>query len=245
MWIYIRSNSLIPNEIYSYKESKDVMCHRTRPYCTIPRMSFTDDVNHANNDDATTSTSGNEYSYLTKVRECIQELSDNENIDYMKEWNDSIKIILALFNDDQRKVSVEQIESSLAEAWNWKRYVIITSPIARKFIKTTKPNCAMIVSSIQWLQQESELQLPSQNIAQGILESPETYLLQPQVSYEKALRIAPKPYTNDATKFRELVLQYPSALQYTYNCIDSGCKSECGNCWVSFQYQMSEQKQKL
>jgi hypothetical protein len=196
-------------------------------------MSFTDGVNHPNNADATMSTSNDKYSYLTKVRECIQELGESESIDYMNEWNDSIKIISALFNDDESKVSVEQIESSLAAAWNWKRYVIITSPIARKFIKTTKPNSAMIVSS-----------LPNETIAQGILESPQTYLVLPQVSYEKAMRIAPKPYANDATKFRELVLQYPSALQYTYNCIDSGCKSECGNCWVSFQFQISEQKQK-
>jgi hypothetical protein len=160
---------------------------------TIPKTSFTDGVNHPNNADATMSTSNDKYSYLTKVRECIKELGESESIDYMNEWNDSIKIISALFNDDQSKVSVEQIESSLAAAWNWKRYVIITSSIARKFIKTTKPNSAMIVSSIQWLQREGELRLPNETIAQGILESPQTYLVLPQVSYEKALRIAPKP----------------------------------------------------
>jgi hypothetical protein len=205
-------------------------------------MSSTDSVNHSSHTDTST-TLNDKHSFLTKVRECLKELSDTEGIDYMKEWNDSVAIISSLQNDDQGNVSVQQIESSLAEAWNWKRYVIITSPIARKFIKTTKPISAMIASSIRWLQ-DGELQLPSATILQGILESPESYLIQPQASYEKALRIAPHPYTNDATKFRELVLQYPSALQYTYNCIDSGCKSECGNCWVSFQYQLSEQKQK-
>ena len=239
MRIIIRLNTLRSLEKNSYPEDKENI-HRQICRYSIRKMSFTDSVDVT----ATSGSSNDEYAYLTKVRECIQEISDIENIDYMNEWNDSVKIVSTLLNDDdQRIISVEQIESSLAEAWNWKRYVIITSPIARKFIKTTKPSSAMIVSSIQWLQKEGELKLPNETILQGILESPESYLIQPQVNYETALRMAPKPYTNDATKFRDLVLQYPSALQYTYNCIDSGCKSECGNCWVSFQYQMSEQKQ--
>lgn len=206
-------------------------------------MSFAQDTNDVNDDTTTRRMAIDEFAYLIKVRECIKEVSIVDNIDYMNEWKSAVQMISALINDDRSNaISEEQIESGLAVAWNWKRYVIITSPIARKFIKTIQPNSTMIKSSIQWLQHERELLLPNVTILQGILESPEAYLIEPQVWYEKALRSAPQPFHKNAAKFRELLLEHPSALQYTYNCIDTGCKSECGNCWVSMEFKMSERK---
>jgi hypothetical protein len=111
--------------------------------------------------------------------------------------------------------------------------------MARKFIRTSPPNSSMIESSIRWLQQ-SPLELTNDIILQGILQSPDAYLINPQLNYEKAILVAPKQY-QDPSVFRALLLRNPTVLRCTYNCIKTGCNSECGNCWVSFEYQLSEQ----
>jgi hypothetical protein len=177
-----------------------------------------------------------EYSFLDRVREGIRtECTDGG---WEKEWEESVRIISELSND----MSKEQIESCLAIAWNWKRWAIITSPMARKFIQTIPPDSCTIASSIRWLQQPP-LQLTHDIIQQGIVECPDVFLINPQQNYEKAIHVAPTKY-QDPVVFRTLLSRQPSVLRCTYNCVDSGCNSECGNCWVSFQYQLSEQKSK-
>jgi hypothetical protein len=90
------------------------------------------------------------------------------------------------------------------------------------------------------LQDTGPLELPRDVLQQGIILCPDAYLLNPQQNYEQAIRAAPKQY-QDPVQFRNLLLSNPAVLRCTYNCADTGCNSECGNCWVSFQYQASEQ----
>jgi hypothetical protein len=188
------------------------------------RMSAMDDENIMNN----------EYSFLERVRESLR----TENVAYEKEWEESLRFLSELKDDYVDSPSSVQLEAALSTAWNWKRWAIVTSPMARKFVRTIPPNSAAVASSIQWLQQ-APLQLTNDIILQGILEAPEAYLLNPQENYAQVLRVAPPEYLDPAA-FRALLMRHPAALRCTYNCASTGCNSECGNCWVSFAYQMSE-----
>jgi hypothetical protein len=176
----------------------------------------------------------NEYSFLERVREGLR----TENDAYEKEWEESLRILSELRHSTVDLPSTMQLEAALATAWNWKRWAIVTSPMARKFIRTVPPNSAAMATSVQWLQQVP-LQLTNDVMLQGILEAPEAYLLNPHENYAQALRVAPSEY-QDPSAFRALVVRHPAALRCTYNCASIGCNSECGNCWVSFAYQMSE-----
>lgn len=159
-----------------------------------------------------------------------------------------------------------QAEDCLAVALNWKRWAIVTSPIARRFIQTVPPSAAALAASLQWLLRDGPLAanaaaananaaanttaaaaaadccggvtivVPREVLQAGILQYPEAYLVAPQRNYERALKTAPSAY-RDPDQFRALLCRDPSVLQCTYNCADSGCNSDCGNCWVSFEYK--------
>jgi hypothetical protein len=183
--------------------------------------------------------SSNEFSFLERVREGLR----TEDAAWEREWDASLRILSELLvssNNNENENCMSQIlslEAALAIAWNWKRWAIVTSPMARKFIRTIPPDRAMISSSIRWLQQ-GPLQLTNDIVLQGILQSPEAYLLNPSENYAQALRVAPPEY-QDPSAFRALVLRHPGALRCTYNCGNTGCNSECGNCWVSLEYEMA------
>ena len=183
------------------------------------------------NRDDNSSSSSNEYAYLQRIREGLRTF----DAAWEAEWDASLELLVAL--SDTPSSARSALEAALATAWNWKRWAIVTSPLARKFIRTIPPDRGSIAAAIAWLA-SAPLSLDHATILQGILEAPEAYLLNPQENYEQALRVAPVEY-QDPAAWRALVCRQPGALRCTYNCAATGCSSECGNCWVSFEYQMA------
>lgn len=146
------------------------------------------------------------------------------------------------------------VEDSLAKALNWKSWATTKSNIARKYIKPQTPQLSIIQSSFNWLLQTGPLQLFDQlNVVKlGIQSCPKEYLINPEQSYKKVCQVAPSKYGIASTttpmniNFRQLLINDPTILQYTFNCqlrggdddddnAYGGCQSNCGNCWVSYQ----------
>jgi hypothetical protein len=173
-------------------------------------------------------TSNDEYAYLERVREGMAEAGLQD------EWTSAAQTLA-----ESVLMDMEQAEHCLSVALNWKRWAIVTSPIARKFIKTAPPDSAAVTASLQWLRQGPLAVSDNSILKAAILQYPEAYLLSPAENYRQALQVAPAAYQNPDV-FRELLLRDPAILQCTYNCVDNGCNSECGNCWVSFEYKSSE-----
>jgi hypothetical protein len=123
----------------------------------------------------------------------------------------------------------------LARAWNWKSWAVTTSKMARRYIKPLPPNVEQLQAAITWLQETGPLHLSTpQQLATAIASDPVSYLIDPCTSYQRALQAAPSEY-QDEKAFLALILAKPAAMKNYYNCDGSGCNSECGNCWVSFQ----------
>jgi hypothetical protein len=160
--------------------------------------------------------------YLETVRAGISDAGFSEA------WNEATKIL-----SERANLEVEQAEECLAKAWNWKTWAICTSPIARKYIKPIPPDATAVAASLDWLLVTGPLCLSPEAVRAGLVASPEAYLKAPHTNYERALQVAPRKY-RDPSAFKALLLEYPKTLQRTYNCVDGGCNSECGNCWVAF-----------
>ena len=167
--------------------------------------------------------------------------TENTDFDYLERVRDGIaEAGLQRRLGGRRRVLVQrrfhrppEAEDSLAKAWNWRSWAVVKSPMARKFIKPIKPDVEQIRAAVQWLR-EGPLAVPDAVLVTGVREHPAVYLLAPQVTYEQALSVAPEPYSSPNV-FRETLLRSPSVLGCTFNCVDQGCNSECGSCWVSFQ----------
>ena len=160
--------------------------------------------------------------YLETVREGIVQAGFDEA------WEASVALLSETTDMDK-----EEAEECLAKAWQWKNWAVCSSSIARKYIKTIKPNAAAIATSLNWLQ-SGPLGLDQNILRAGILSSPEAYLLSPEENYNQILKVAPKKW-KDPADFKALLLEEPEVLQLTYNCADEGCNSNCGNCWVTFE----------
>jgi hypothetical protein len=162
---------------------------------------------------------------IDRVREGIKEAGHEE------EWNKCIAILMTLQIQDRYEA-----EHYLAQATNWKSWAVTTSAIARKYITLKVPDSVQLQQNIDWVL--NELKLPIDLVSQhAIPKAPVAYLVDPKATYHKSLAAAPKnkQYKTSPEAFRDLILQDPTALANTYNCADTGCNSECGNCWVSYQ----------
>lgn len=162
---------------------------------------------------------------LDRVREGVVEAGHEE------EWNKSCALLVETLGLDE----VDAMHY-LAQATNWKSWAVTTSNIARKFIKPKTPDTEKLKSNLEWLMAEP-LSLDADFVQKGVSLSPVAYLMDSSEIYKKALDTAPSKYS-DAESFRTLLLKDPTALQNTYNCADTGCNSECGNCWVSYEMRL-------
>jgi hypothetical protein len=159
---------------------------------------------------------------LEQVRQAIAEAG------FTSAWDESVAIL-----SDAAKLELGEAQECLAKAWNWKSWALCTSSFARKYIQPVEPSSAAVADSLEWLQ-TGPLGLDSNFLQSAILDCPEAYLCSPEKNYVEALKVAPEKF-KDPSSFKALLLEDPSVLQCTYNCVDDGCNSECGNCWVSFQ----------
>jgi hypothetical protein len=171
-----------------------------------------------------TSSSSPSLEYLETVKTGITEFGND-----IDDWHACGQLL-----SQRSGLSESQSLDLLARAWNWKAWAVTTSKIARKYIKPIPPNVQTLQAAIDWLQGAPLYLTTPQQLATAILADPVAYLVDPCSLYQKARQAAPVKY-QDADVFLALVLAKPAALKNYYNCNGSGCNSECGNCWVSFQ----------
>ena len=160
--------------------------------------------------------------YLDDVREGVEEAG------FQNAWKDSATLLA-----ETAAMETEEAEVCLAQAWNWKNWAVCTSSIARKYIKPKEPHVSTITESLDWIQ-NGPLQFNQDQMRTAIIKSPEAYLTSPEETYTEALKVAPKEFRNPSD-FNTLLQKDPTALQCTYNCEDTGCNSDCGNCWVAYR----------
>jgi hypothetical protein len=173
-----------------------------------------------------TSSSAN-LDYLELVREGIQEASQED------EWDEATRILM-----ESTRFSQQDAQDCLAQALNWKNWALCKSKIAKRGIKPKPANAQTLQVALEWLQGEPLNLNDPEQLQMAILSSPEPYLLCPEESYQKALQVAPSKY-KDPFDFARFVLANPSALGCVHNCVNNGCNSECGSCWVSFENRAS------
>lgn len=161
---------------------------------------------------------------LTPIRDAIAESSSEEDV---ATWHEAIDIVVA-----ETGLTKERSEINLAKAFGWKAWVKVTSKFAKRYMKTSIPNLADLKAALEWAT-DGPLKFSKEQLSVAIELSPEVYLLDPALTYKTALSVAPKEY-QDPNVFGELAQQDPSVLACTVNCVDDGCASECGNCWVSY-----------
>lgn len=180
---------------------------------------------------SSSSTTTTDFDYLETVREGLAEMG-LEN-----DWNAA-----TAFLSESISIELPEAEDALARAWNWRSWAVVKSKIARKFIKPLPPNLQQVETALAWLR-EGPLAVPDAVLARGVRENPDVYLLEPEAKYGQALAVAPEEYRDPET-FRETLLQAPSMLGCTFNCVDTGCNSDCGSCWVSFRTVLKQQSKK-
>jgi hypothetical protein len=127
----------------------------------------------------------------------------------------------------------QEAELLLASAFSWKSWATCTSDLTRKYIQTEIPNPDQVSEALQWLMEDGPLTLSKDEALLAIQEFPKEYLTTPSESYRKSQNVAPRSYRTDEAAFVSLVRQKPAAIQFTYNCEDEGCQSNCGSCWVT------------
>ena len=159
---------------------------------------------------------------LTSIREGMEEAG------HADEWEQSVKVLASSIDSNE----LEDVEMLLASAWNWKAWAMAT-PMIRKYQKTVTPDASQLQASLQWLQ-DGPLGLSAEQVSTALQEHPKIYIPDPQGNYEKALETAPDMY-KDPESFHALVQEDLSALGRTFNCADTGCTSDCGNCWVTYE----------
>lgn len=163
--------------------------------------------------------------YLPTIREEISE--------HLDEWDKCVDLIVEA---TQQGMSREEAELRLAEATRWKAWAIVTSEMARKYLKTVLPTADALTESLEWLQSESgPLKLSPEQLQLAFRDYSETYLQGPAQNYKKALNVAPREWRDHPEDFNQLVRDQPRAMSLTYNCLDDGCAANCGSCWVTFR----------
>lgn len=166
---------------------------------------------------------------LPTVREGIAEQ------DSTVEWNQCVALL-----EQELGISSSQAEIYLAAALEWRGWARVTSALARKYMKPKLPNRQQLQTALNWLRQGPLALTDGAVLLDAIEKSPAAYLVNPEAAYGEALETAPNKYQN-ADAFKALVLDDPSVLECSYNCVDDGCASECGNCWVSYEIKRGGQ----
>lgn len=159
---------------------------------------------------------------LPVIREGVAEMGGEES------WKESVATL-----SSRIEIDLEEAELLLADAKKWKGWAT-AGKIAKRYIKPEIPDVNELNELLDWLTESGPLQLDQEQLRTSIQELPKVYLADPQNTYKKTLKAAPKDY-KDPSVLKEMILKDPSVLQYTYNCDEEdGCASECGNCWVSY-----------
>jgi hypothetical protein len=164
---------------------------------------------------------------LPKIQAAILEENGDGADAAMCAWKDAVDVVAS-----NSGLSEDLAELALAKAYGWRAWVKVTSKFAKKYMKISIPDIATLQAALDW-PINGPLEFTKDQLAQAIHLSPEVYLINPASNYEKALSVAPEPY-NDVGKFIKLVNEDSIVLTCTTNCVDSGCASNCGNCWVSY-----------
>jgi len=145
-----------------------------------------------------------------------------------EEWDKSIRFLSGMLPSGNDA----EAEMLLATALEWKAWAL-TSEEFREFKRPLRPNSKKLEDALMWLKGEP-LQLDDEQILNVIKQHPKLYLTDPELNYRKVTGVAPEQYRHPGA-LKALVLEDPSVLKYTTNCVDEGCQAECGNCWVSRQ----------
>ena len=162
---------------------------------------------------------------LEKIRSGIDEAGGTEA------WNECTDVLVNAL--DGAFPTAADAELLLATAFSWKAWATCTSDLTRKYIQTEIPSPDQLKHSLSWLMEEGPLSLSSDQAFLAIQEYPKVYLTTPAESYKKSLNVAPRSFRTNEDTFVELIKQKPAAIQFTYNCEDEGCQSNCGSCWVT------------
>mmetsp|Transcript_18509 Transcript_18509/g.27974 ORF Transcript_18509/g.27974 Transcript_18509/m.27974 type:complete len:230 (+) Transcript_18509:71-760(+) len=168
---------------------------------------------------------------LPSIREAIQEEYSEDSETAKQTWEEAVNLVAT-----RTGLSPDESELALAKAFGWRAWVKVTSTIARRFMKKSLPSLDSLAEALDWSLTSTvgPLQLSPAQLQTVLTTHPEVYLVDPAATYQTALSVAPEPYGGDSEKFRELAQQDPTVVACTFNCRDSGCSSECGNCWVSY-----------
>lgn len=161
---------------------------------------------------------------LPSIREAIDETDDELA---MPSWIEAIELVCS-----KSGLPGDSAEIALAKANGWRAWVKVTSKFAKKYMKTYIPEKDRLEAALDWAL-TGPLNFSEEQLAAAILGTPEVYLMAPETNFDKARSVAPKAFQS-TEKFIELATSDPSVLALTFNCVDSGCNSECGNCWVSY-----------
>lgn len=158
---------------------------------------------------------------LTKVRDSIEEATGT-----MDAWDECSDYLSSRFG---LSLPTEEAEMLYATALDWKAWAKVTILAARKYLNPQPPNLSQLQSAIAWLEEQSWTE---EEIVKAIRKSPKAYLIDPETAYKESFDSAPKAVRGS---FDDLLRQEPGTIEYNFNCEDTGCSSECGNCWVIYE----------
>jgi hypothetical protein len=145
------------------------------------------------------------------------------------QWQECVETLMT-----KAQLSSEQAEVTLAKTFDWLAWAKCDSPLMRKWLQPKEPDGTKLEKSLDWLT-SGPLSMSTDQMQKALLQCPAIYLLEPAISFEKALQCAPAEFST-MEAFQAECLTFSSALQNTYNCAngDDGCASNCGNCWVTY-----------
>ena len=167
---------------------------------------------------------------LPKIQESILEENGGDAA-VLEAWKEAVSLVASTSG-----LAEDLAEVALAKAYGWRAWVKVTSKFAKKYMKISVPDVDKLKAALDW-PTSGPLGFSRDQLAQAIHLSPEVYLIDPAVNFEKALGVAPAPY-NNADEFIKLANGDSTVLTCTTNCVDSGCASNCGNCWVSYDIKV-------
>jgi len=191
---------------------------------------------------ASSTSTNNAADILPTIRQGIEDQLGEERLD---QWNDSVAVLtdqiattMKNMKDSARTTVKEEAELLLADAGGWKGWAM-AGERARKYMNPQVLTAKQLEHIWDWLTnpKTGPLGLDHDTCLEYIRNHPKIYLSSElESNYQAALAAAPFPPSDAATILKDMILEDPSILQYTYNCgvEDDGCASECGNCWVTY-----------
>lgn len=157
---------------------------------------------------------------LAKIRQGLDDAGG------LEDWKAAIDKLCATMN-----IEAGEAELLLAKAHQWKAWASTRSDLMRKYITPTIPDVEKMERALLWLSStDGPLEFTKEQLLHSIRQQPNLYLTTPEETYKQALKVAPAEY-KDSSVFRKLILERPEAIQFTFNCEETGCQSECGSCW--------------